>query len=237
MSTNNQNQFDVNKLNSLIDTANNSLACDEDCQNSQTAQSLKTTYLNAKNNLVLAEPEYQVAKKNYYTYVDGQSGYNQRMENELNQQASTFVANFKSSYNNELEKISAQIMSYDGLLINFRNIIDLYKQYKRENVKLFKDLKNNTNDILTNDRKTFYEDQQIDTLNVYYYYFILIIYIAVVICLLVFSLRYHTDYSLKSRGIIFVFFIILPFISTFLLGKVVQFMYFLYSLLPKNVYK
>ena len=233
MSTNNQNQFDVNTLNSLIDTANNVLACDTECQNSQ---SLKTTYLNAKNNLALAEPEYQVAKKNYYVYVDGQSGYNQRMENELNQQASKFVTNFQSSYNKELEKIRVQIMSYDGLLINFRNIVDLYKQYKRENVKLFKDLKENTNDILTNDRKTFYEDQQIDTLNVYYYYFILIIYIAVVICLLVFSLRYHTNYSLKSRGIIFVFFVILPFISTFLLGKIIQFVYFLYSLLPKNVY-
>jgi hypothetical protein len=123
------------------------------------------------------------------------------------------------------------------LLINFRNVFDLYKKYKTENVSLFKELKNETNDVLTNNRKTYYEDEENENLNKYYYYILLFIYIIVVFCFILFSLIYPSQTSFKARVLLILVFISLPFISPWILGKIIYIVYWLFGLLPKNVYK
>jgi hypothetical protein len=231
------NQFDLNKFNSLMESAAQAISCDSDCQRNRTQEQLKDTYLLAESNLILAEPEFQLAKQKYYTYVVGQSGYEEMIEKELATKADVFIEKFKENYNSEKSKIHSQLETYDGLLINFRNIVDLYKQYKRENKKLFKELKEETNDILTNERKTYYEDQQNSYLNFFYFYFLLMIYYIIVICFCVFAFIYPSSIEVKTRVFIALLFIILPFFSSLLLGKLIQLIYWLFDLLPKNVYK
>ena len=174
------NQFDLNKLNSFIESANNIISCDSECQRNKTIQELKNKLETAESNLTLAAPEFEIAKRNYYTYISGQSGYMELIEKELEEKADVFVKLFKDSYETEISKIKTQLDTYNGLLINFRNIVDLYKQYKKENKDLFEELKEETNDILTNDRKTYYENQQIDGLNSTYYYILCVIYYIIV---------------------------------------------------------
>jgi hypothetical protein len=231
------NQFDLNKFNSFLDAASEAIACDSDCQRNKTSEQLKNQYINAESNLTLADPQYQIAKRNYYTYVSGESAYNEVIEKESTEKADLITKEFKGMYDLEKNKIVTQIETYDGLLINVENIIDLYKQYKRENIVLLKQLKEEANDVLTNERKTYYENQENDGLNFYYYYFLFIIYAIIVICFGVFSLIYPSSFSWKARAFILLIFIILPFISTWLLGKIVQIIYFLVGLVPKNVYK
>lgn len=230
-------QFDLNKFNSFLDRATQAISCDSECQRNKGAEKLKNNYLNAKSNLNLAEPQYQVARQNYVTYVDGESGYNEMIEEELNEEANLFVEDFKENYELERNKIYSQLETYDGISINFRNIVDLYKKYKIENIKLFKQLKEGSNDILTNERKTYYEDQNNDYLNVYYYYFFLVIYCIVVICFCVFTLIYPSTLNWKVIVFLGLIFVILPFISTWILGKIIEIIYWLFELLPKNVYK
>jgi hypothetical protein len=229
-------QLDLNKFNSFIESASQQIACGKECQKQKKAEQLKTNYLNAQANLSLAGPQYEVAKKDYYTYVDGQSGYNQMMEDEYTSKSQLIVQTFNNNYNDEISKIKSMLETYDGILINLINVVDLYKQYKTENAELFLKLKNETNDVLTNERKTYYEDQNIDSLNKYYYYILLIIYIITVICFAIFSLFYPSQSSWKIKGSLFLLFLVLPFISTFLLGKIIQFVYWIFGLLPKNVY-
>ena len=62
-------QFDVNNFNSFIQAASQQIACGTDCQQQQTAEQLKNTYLTAQSNLTLARPQYDIAKKNYYVYL------------------------------------------------------------------------------------------------------------------------------------------------------------------------
>jgi hypothetical protein len=230
------NQFDLNKLNSFIESANNIISCDSECQRNKTIQELKNKLETAESNLTLAAPEFEIAKRNYYTYISGQSGYMELIEKELEEKADVFVKLFKDSYETEISKIKTQLDTYNGLLINFRNIVDLYKQYKKENKDLFEELKEETNDILTNDRKTYYENQQIDGLNSTYYYILCVIYYIIVGCFFVFSLIYPSTFNWKVRLFILIIFIILPFISTILLGKIIQLIYWLFGILPKNVY-
>jgi len=230
------NNFDLNGFNSFLDKATKAISCDAECQKQKTEQQLKDKYLNAQSNLTLAEPEFQVAKKNYYTYVSGQNGYNEIIEEEIQNAANLIGQQFKQTYQEEITKIKSQLDTYNGLLINFNNIVDLDRKYKRENSVLYKKIKEDTNDILTNERKTYYEDQQIDILNSYYYYILWIIYIIVVLCLIIFSLIYPSQSSLNKKIFVVVIFLILPFISTWILGKIIFIVYWLFGLLPKNIY-
>jgi hypothetical protein len=231
------NQFDLNKFNSFIESANNTISCNSECQKNNTIQQLKDKLVQAESNLVLADPEFEIAQKNYYTYVSGQSGYNELIQQELNEKAELFITTFKDNYKSEIGKIETELGTLTGILVNYRNIEDLYTQYKEENIELFQQLKDENNDVLTNDRKTYYENQQIDGLNSIYYYIIWIIYIIILICFAVFSFFYPSKFSFKIRLLLLIIFIILPYISTFLLGKIIQFFYWLFGLLPKNVYK
>jgi hypothetical protein len=230
------NQIDINKFNSFLDKATKSILCDSKCQKEQTAQQLKDKYLNSKTNLILANPQYEVAKKNYYTYISGQDGYNEILEKELNLQAEDIITKFKDSLKDELAKIKTQLETYNGILINYKNVEELNNKYKKENTLLFKKIKEKTNDILTNERKTYYEDQEIDSLKNRYSYILIVIYIIVVLCFGIFSLIYPSQTNWKVRFVLFIIFIILPYISSWILGKIIQIIYWLYTLLPKNVY-
>lgn len=231
------NNFDLNKFNSFLNSAAETIACGPKCQKQKKADQLKDNYLKAESNLTLAEPQFQIAKQNYYTYVSGQAGYNDMIEHEYTQKADVIAQTFKENFDEEIAKIKSELTTYNGLVINFRNVEDLYKNYKNENVLLFKKLKDESNDVLTNERKTYYEDQQNDVLNLYYYYFLVVLYCIVVISFLIFPLIYPSSVDWKIRVFLGLVFIILPFISTLIFGKIIQLVYWLYSLLPKNVYK
>ena len=158
-------------------------------------------------------------------------------EAQLQEQAETLADTFEETFNEDSDKIETQLDTYNGLFLNFKNVSELYEKYKKENDKLFNQLKNDTNNVLTNERKTYYEDQEIDNLKFFYFYILLVVYIICVVCFGFFSLRFPSQSSFIQKIIIFVFLIILPFISTFVLGKLINLVYEVYDLLPKNVYK
>lgn len=230
------NNFDLDKFNSFIQAASQQVACGTECQRQKKIQQLKDNYLNAEANLKLSRPQYDIAKKEYYSYIDGQSGYNEMIESELSDKADQIAEKFNDKFNKKINNIKSLLQTYNGLLINFRNVLDLFKKYKKNNIFLAKKIKNDSNDILTNERKTYYEDQNIDSLNSVYYYVLLVIYIITVICFVIFSLIYPSQTSWKIKLLLFIVFLALPFISTFVLGKIIELIYWIFGLLPKNVY-
>jgi uncharacterized protein YgiM (DUF1202 family) len=83
--------------------------------------------------------------------------------------------------------ITTDIDSYNGLIINFKNVVELHHKYNVENVKLEKKLKDEIDDVSKNDRKTYYENQEIDNLKYYYTYFFMFIYAICIICFIIFG--------------------------------------------------
>jgi hypothetical protein len=156
---------------------------------------------------------------------------------ELRKKATMIAKIYEENFNEQSQNILSDVKIYSGLLSNLKNVAELYLKYKQENVELAKNLKDEVNDILTNERKTYYQDQGIDNLKFYYYYFLFITYIVCVILFGVFNFIYPSQMSGKIRAAILVMLIILPFISTWILGKIVMFFYNIYGLLPKNVHK
>jgi len=227
----------LDKLNALIGQAADVITCDADCQKQRQADQLKQKYHDAQTNLASAPNQLNDAHKNYMLFTQGEAAYNDSNDSELQAKAQAIADAFLQNFNEEEALTSIQIDTYDGLLVNFHNVIDLYNKYKIENKELFKDLKNDTNDVLTNERKTFYEDQRIDGLKFYYYYILLTIYVVCVICFVIFSFVYPSQSSTRTQLVTFAGLIALPFVSTWLLGKIVSVIYIAYNTLPKNVYR
>ena len=230
------NSFDMSRFNSFIQEASDTIMCDVDCQRQREEERLKQEYERAQQALASAPSQLQRAQQNYVLYSQGESEYDELLDEELDEKANIIADAFTENFDNEVNKLKSQISSYNSLLINYDNIFDLLKKYEIENGILWKELKKETNDLLTNERKTYYEDQNIGTLQFYYFYFLVTIYVICVLCFGAFSFIYPSQSSWIIRLGIFIAFIVLPFISTWILGIIVYLLYEGYNLLPKNVY-
>lgn len=230
------NQIDINKFNTLISQASDALLCNSECREQREADKLKQIYLNSQTNLASASNQVQVAEKNYVTFTQGTSAYNDLLDNQLQENAQQISDKFIDYFKADSQEIETQIETYHGLLLNFKNVAELYLKYKTENIQLVKNLKEQTNDVLTNERKTYYQDQKIHGLKEFYYYILLVIYIICLIGFIVFSIIYPSQTNWKVKLATFIGFILLPFLSTFILGNIINIIYKLYYMLPKNVY-
>ena len=227
----------MSNFNALVNQASDSIMCNSDCQQQRESDKLKQIYLKAQTKILSAPSELQVAEKNYVTFTQGEPAYNEMQETELKKKAKLIADETTQKFNEEATKIKTQIDIYNGLFLNYTNVVDLYEKYKRENAELLIELKDEINDVLTNERKTYYEDQQIDSLKFYYYYFLVTVYIICVMSFGIFSLMYPSQSTTTKKIGIFILLIVLPFISTFILGKIIYLIYELYNFLPKNAYR
>jgi len=228
---------DINKFNALFSEFQSMVTCDGPCLQQKEADDLKQKMDDAKTNIVTAPSQYQVAEKNYVTFTAGEEAYNELNEKNLNDNADKIINTYQVKFDDTSQEIQAQIDTYQGIFINFNNVADLYLKYKKENSELEKDLRKTTNDVITNERKTFYQDQQVDVLKFYYYYIILIIYCICVFCFGIFSLIYPSKTDWKVRLATFIGLILLPLVSTWFLGLFIYIVYAIFGLIPKNVYK
>ena len=233
----NKSNNDLDKFNSLIDQAAEAITCDANCQKQKKTNELKQKYINAQSNLARGPQQVETARKNYVIYNKGEPVYNELVEMELTKKATMIATFYEDNFNEESQNVLSDVKTYSGLLSNLKNVFELYLKYKQENVELTKKLKEGSNDILTNERKTYYQDQGIDNLKFYYYYFLLIVYVICVILFGVFNFIYPSQMSWKIRAAILFILVILPFISTWILGKLVMMIYSIYGLLPTNVHK
>ena len=210
--------------------------CDTDCMNQATLTELKQNYETAQTTLANAPSQLETAKKNYYTFVDGTSGYNKTQQSELTVKAETIATTLQNNFNKSYNDIVTLLQTYQGTYINFDNIIELLKTYLQENNELKKEIKMISTDIVTNDRKTYYEDQSIHGLKRYYewmkyiYIFLLIVYLFCIFLI-------PPQMSRKTEIIIFLLLVVYPFIINPIWKFVLNTYNKILSLLPKNVYK
>jgi hypothetical protein len=234
---NNQNKNNLDKFNSMIDQATAAISCDSECQRQQKDEELEQAYLNAQANLATAPNNVYVSRQNYVVFDQGQPAYDELIDSELLQQAQKLTSYYQNNFTDESQNIIFNTNTYSGLLLNLKNIFDLFLIYKEENIKLLKKIKEETNDILTNDRKTYYQDQGIDNLKFYYHYFFLLIYIIAILAYIIYNFMYPSHISILLRVLFLALMVLLPFISTWILGKIISIIYDIYNWLPKNAHK
>jgi hypothetical protein len=171
----------TSQINSLFAQLQEMINCDPECQQKKEAEKLKLKYEFSKSNLVSAPARVEFAHKNYVTFTEGEAAWDDVYEQQLKEEVEKKVTEFKKKQEERKKNIKLKISSYAGILMNYKNVVDLYLKYKKENAILIKELRNTNNDVLTNERKTYYQDQQSEYLKYYYYYIILVIYIICVV--------------------------------------------------------
>ena len=203
--------FNLNNFNDLIKSANSALSCGPTCQKQKTKNDLKNKYLAAKNNEKTAVYQVYDANKNYLTFTEGESGYNEYVDKELEKKGSDIADNYNTNFNKNINTITDKINTFNSLFLNVKNVGDLYKKYKNENDLLEKKINDQTSDIITNNRKTYYEEEGISKLNSFYYFF-LIVYIIVVVIFALACIFVNTTVSILTRIIILILLIVYPII-------------------------
>ena len=228
--------FNLNNFNDLMNQANEIISCDSSCQQQQTSSQLKQNYLNAETNMISAPQQLHNAQKEYIINTQGVTSYNQFIDKELHEKADKIANTYQKKIDDDISTIKNEIKTYDGLLVNFNNIVDLYNKYKDENHKLETNLKNKSSDILTNDRKTYYEDQGISKLNTYYSFLIAAYaFIALVFLLSIFLVK--TSISFMVRIFILILIVIYPFLCYGFFHLLYKLYNHIKGFFPSNAYR
>lgn len=229
--------YDLSQFNSFLQKATDAVTCNSECQRNRTIDRLKQKFINAQTNVASASNQLQVAEKNYVTFSQGQGAYDDLVQEQLEEEANLISVEFQENFDKESSQVVRQIETYSGILTNFKNVEDLYLNYKKENIELYEKLKKETNDVLTNERKSYYIDEQSNTFLLFYFYLLFIIYVIILICYVIFSLIYPSNISILRRVLILIGLIVLPFFSYFILAGLIYIGYMIIGLIPKNVYR
>jgi len=161
--------------------------------------------------------------------------YNKMVLDEATILADEMVKAMQKKFDDIVIDKERQIEVNDSLETNYQRMNDLYDEYSEENDKMERFLKKVKDDIVTNDRKTYYEQQYIDSLeNRYYWYrFIYIFLLLIIIGIILF--KYSGSWIKKL--LIIVCFILYPIFIVPIVIYLIQCVKYILGFFPKNVYR
>ena len=228
-------QISQQKINELLEQSSQAIMCGPTCQKLKVSEELKQKYLDAQTGIQTAPIKLEQSKKNFYIYTEGRPFYDNMKEEELKQKANKISDLLKENFNTEVSSANTMNTYLNTALINSENTQELLQEYLAKNKLLKLKLRESHGDILTNDRKTYYETDALNTLQLWYKLFWYIYYVIVVILLFALMLS-PSELTLIKKIVITVLFIFYPYYIDY----IVKWLYSLWgsfvSVLPKNVY-
>jgi len=223
------------KMSALLKQSAQALVCGPDCQRIKISGELKQKYLDAETNLQTAPIKFEQSKKNYYTYTEGSSYYNNLQEEELKQKAESIAKLLGENFNEELTNAFIMNKYYNTALINSNHTSELYKNTLQKNEALKLKLRNRYGDILTNDRKTYYETDALERLKLWYKFWWYVYYFLILIFLLSMILA-PSQITMFYKSIILILLIFYPYYINYILSYIYNGYKILYDNIPKNIY-
>jgi hypothetical protein len=223
------------QINNLLEQSAQAMLCGPDCQKQKVSDELKQKYLNAQTALKTAPINLETTKKNYYVYTEGETTYNSMLETDLKQKAETISKLISDSFNDELSSAITMNKYYNTAVINSNYTKDLLNDYNEKNKELKLQLRDRRGDILTNDRKTYYENDALDSLKQWHRFWWYIYYLLVLVFLISIFLV-NSQMTIGKKVIMSVLLIFYPYYIEFIVNKVYDFFSNIYKNLPKNVY-
>ena len=227
----------IEQVNDALAKSESSLTCGPDCQAQENIKTLRQIYLDAQLNLQTAPTTLSVAEKNYLVSTLGEVGYSDYMTTRYSVQASQIGDKITSSFEKTVTESTKLSDLYETVYTNYDYLEDLYNNYTTVNTALKTDINNATGDVVTSDRKTYYESQNYNYLKNWYtvYKFV---YIVIIIIFIIFLFVRKSEYSFVSRVFILILFILYPIYITqsvfWIWNNVIL---RIWELLPSNIYK
>jgi hypothetical protein len=230
-----QQQETTAQINALLAKSMSSLTCGPDCQKIKTAQELEEKYLKSQTNMLTAPIELEESKKNYYIFSKGESAYNIMLEKDLTKKADMICTEIKNQFLEEVNKATTLNLYYNTNLINSRNTTELYDEYTSETKSFEKTIKNMHGDILTQDRKSYYETQEYETLEGWYRILLFMYYILVIVFILGFIFVPNKLRRIEQIGILFIL-IFFPYIINYIVSFIMGIFFIFKDSLSSLVY-
>ena len=224
------------KLQGLIDNANSALQCGPTCQKIKKREELKQKYINAQTNVISAPDQLRQAQKNYFLYSFGTAEYDDVISKQLNSKVEKIASTLQQEFDQNVENANTLTDSYETLDSQNEYMVDLKNKYIKENAALTLKIKDISTDIVTNDRKTYYQEQNMDRVDGWYNLYTAL-YIILLVILLIAILLANSKYSFKIKIIVFLLFLLYPFVIKYIIIIVVGVLKNVSELFPKNIYK
>ena len=220
----------------LIKQSQETLACGPECQKIRKIEELKQKYINSQTNVISAPDQLRESQRNFFIASQGIAEYNTMIESELKNKSEKIADVMLNEFNNNVEEATSLVDTYNTLENQEEYLIDLKNKYTKENKILTIEINSIFNDIVTNDRKTYYQSQNMTNVNGWYRLYN-VIYVILFIIFLVLILTVSNKYSFKIKAVIIILFLIYPWIASFIIFRIIAFFQHISSLLPKNIYK
>jgi len=240
MSSKSINDLDIQNMKALLQLLNENTTCGEECQKNKKIKELQEAYLKAENNVMTSKYELEDIEKKYYILKEGEDNYNEYKNVKMNEEANVYIENISSKLNEKIQKIEEKNNLVYQSYTNNINTNELNNEFINKNSSKFNEIKDIHNNILINDRKTYYELQEYYNQIKYYniliflYYFIYVIFIIYIVRFKILKNDKNTS-NLKHYITL-----ILLFFYPFLINIVVAIFYYLYEIvymrIPHNVY-
>ena len=158
------------------------------------------------------------------------------MDGKYQKIADDLKIDINSNFDDNITAATGLNNTYNTLYINYQNIQDRFDNLHQENIDIDNQIKSLASDMVTNDRKSFYEMQGYDNLYGWYKFF-LWIYIILVVAFGIACFLVNSGYSNTHKFLILVALIIYPFVIHIIVLFLIKKGNYLYSfIVPKNAH-
>jgi hypothetical protein len=199
----------------------------------------QNAYNEAEDNVINGPQKLGEAAYNLYDFRDGEQGYDTFLQSFFTERVDEMKKILKAKFAKEIEDANYLNNIYETAWKNSRNAVDLFKEYKKENRLLEKEIDDDHTIITKNNRKSFYEDDKLIRMNSWnknisrVYYILLILYII--------AISLFSSHSLKIKILLIGFFLLLPyFLQAVYIPLFLSFLSMLYNIydyfIPHDVY-
>ena len=202
----------MNEINKLLKVVEERVRCDSECQRKRDIKELKKKWETSEKDYKNLPEEIKVNERNYYTMYKGEEYYR---NNILKNKYQEYILDWKEDQLNKFHDVKSLITTtfdnYKSQNISKSRINELYQDVLQKNTALKNDIDDYYKKTFTNERRVYYENNEIDNLQFYttilkvLYYGLLIIYI------LFGSFFKNKDYKNWKILLIIILYIFFPF--------------------------
>ena len=211
------------------------LTCGPECKKTKSSNEYLAKYQQAQMALFNGTDDLEDTSKTYYTFAEGDEYARKFSEEKLRDVANKIGDTYLEVFDDIVQSSYSLNNLYETNTMNYENSKKLASEYDSQNKLATTELKDTRNIATTSDRKTYYENQELDGLKTRYslYYYVYIIIVAV-FAISMFTVKTTTPFRRQTiiLGTLVLWFFFGPHIITWLIGAIKS----IIALIPKNVY-
>jgi len=225
----------IDQTNAMLEKANAILSCGPDCQDQNNTADLLTKYQNAQVDILNDHEKLGYTATSYYTYAEGPAGAAKFNDQKMQNVAKTIGDEAVAKFNTLKSSTTNMLTTYATEQTNYQHAKDYYDDLKEKNKNLKKKLETVTSFIETNDKKGYYENQQVEHLLWWYRVFwwtFMVLSVVYIICFFLVP----SNYSWSNKLMILVGFAAYFFFARYIFIYIFAFFQYMISFIPTNVY-